>query len=295
MAEHTATGVSDSLEQSLPYVERQFQLEIQDKGGQTHVLALVAWAILSAAYSADDEASVDFLNPREPQNIVQIRFHLDAEHAVRDVFDKVQEKLDGGNDDQVPSADTPTVVQQPTDGNSGLPMTLITEKIDATVHGLIMQSEYALAIALETNTVDHEKILLEACYSDKLNELDLDLLQTRVRDLISQIDDEGDRKIRQLNLITALDRERLRTLNEPMPPTVNAFAHELIELQARLHRHNEAVCAWDGSLTYEELDRRAVRLAKNLVQRGVTLGSWVPMLFEKSKWHIVSMLAVRNF
>ena len=57
---HTATGVSEPATQSLPYAERQFQLEIQDKGGQTQVLALIAWAILSATYSADGEASVDF-------------------------------------------------------------------------------------------------------------------------------------------------------------------------------------------------------------------------------------------
>ena len=295
MAEHTVTGVSDPQEQNLPYANRQFQLEILDKGGQTHVLALVAWAILSATYSADGETSVDFLNPREPQNIVQIRFHLDAERPVQDVFDQVQEKFDSGNDDQVHDADTPNVVQQLTEEKSSLPMTLITEKIDATVHRFIMQRRYALAIALEASTVDNGKLLLIACYSDNLDESDLNLLQTRVSDLISQINDERDRKIRQLNLITAFDRERLKTLNESMPPTVHAFAHELIELQATLHAGNEAICAWDGSLTYEELDRRAVCLAKNLVQRGVTLRSWVPLLFEKSKWHIVSMLAVRNF
>ena len=235
-----------------------------------------------------------FLNPKEPRNIVQFRFHVDAEHSVQDVFDQLQEKLDGGNDDQNFGANTPNVVQEPTEVNSHLPMSLITETIDATVHRLILQSKYALAIALEASRVDNGKLLLKACYSNKLDELDLNLLQTRVRDLISQFHDEMDRKIRQLNLITAFDRKYLRTLNESMPPIVHVFAHELIELQARLHPRNEAVCAWDGSLTYEELDRRAVCLAKNLVQRGVTSGSWVPLLFEKSKWHIVSMLAVRK-
>ena len=294
MTEYTATGVSEPRAQSLLYSERQFQLEIQVKGGQTHVLARIAWAILSATYSTDGEVSVDFLNPREPHNIVQFRCYLDAGSSVQDVFDQLQEKLDSGNGDQVFGTNTPNVVQEPTEVNSGLPMTLITEKIDATVHRLILQGDYVLAIALEASGVDNEKLLLKACYSDKLDKLDLDLLQTRIRDLISQFHDEMDRKIQHLNLITAFDRKYLKTLNESMPPTVHTFAHELIELQARLYPRNEAVCAWDGSLTYEELDRRAVYLAKNLIQRGVTLGSWVPLLFEKSKWHIVSMLAVRK-
>ena len=294
MAEHITTRDSEPREHSFPCVERQLQLEDLDKGDQNHVLALVAWAILSAAYSADGEASADFLNLEAPQTVVQIRFHLDAGHSVQSVFDQVQRKLESGNDDHCSTANISNDVQETAEVFAGLPLTLVTRKMDATVHKLVSQGNYALAIALEVDMAGNGKTVLKSCYSNRVDNTDLDLLQTRVRDLISQFHDERDYKIQQLNFITTFDKQQLRILNEPMPPTVHAFAHELIKLQARSHPRKEAICAWDGSLTYEELDRRAVCLAKNLVQRGVSLGSWVPLLFEKSKWHIVSMLAVRR-
>lgn len=79
-----------------------------------------------------------------------------------------------------------------------------------------------------------------------------------------------------------------------MPPPLNTCVQDLIELQSKRRPRNEAVCAWDGSFTYEELDRRATVLAKKLVVLGVSVGSYVPLMFEKSKWHVDSLLAVIN-
>ena len=88
------------------------------------------------------------------------------------------------------------------------------------------------------------------------------------------------------------DRNRLRDLNQEMPPLVNALIHSQIETRAERHPLNEAVCAWNGTLTYEELNQRANTLASSLIAAGVQVGDYVPLLFEKSKWYIVSILAV---
>ena len=80
-----------------------------------------------------------------------------------------------------------------------------------------------------------------------------------------------------------------------MPPLVNALVHNRIELQVVEHSQNEAVCAWDGTLTYQELNHRANTLMSDLTAAGVQVGDYVPLLFEKSKWYIVSILAVSSF
>ncbi|OXN28118.1 hypothetical protein CDV57_02952, partial [Aspergillus fumigatus] len=55
---------------------------------------------------------------------------------------------------------------------------------------------------------------------------------------------------------------------------------------------NEAVCSWDGSLTYKELDLLSSKVAYDLQQRGVGPEVCVALCFEKSKWYTVAMLAV---
>lgn len=53
-----------------------------------------------------------------------------------------------------------------------------------------------------------------------------------------------------------------------------------------------AVHAWDGDLTYGELDALSHKLACHLVSMGVVSGSLVPLCFEKSLFAVVTVLAV---
>ncbi|KAF7449952.1 EntF, Non-ribosomal peptide synthetase modules protein [Pyrenophora tritici-repentis] len=53
-----------------------------------------------------------------------------------------------------------------------------------------------------------------------------------------------------------------------------------------------AICAWDGEMTYGELDALSSRIAGHLVELGVKPEVIVPLCFEKSMWTVVAMLAV---
>ena len=65
----------------------------------------------------------------------------------------------------------------------------------------------------------------------------------------------------------------------------------IIEIAARQPKAL-AVYAWDGELTYGELDALSTRLAHHIVGYGVGPGSVVPLCFEKSMWAVVAMIAV---
>ncbi|OGM44001.1 nonribosomal peptide synthase [Aspergillus bombycis] len=80
-------------------------------------------------------------------------------------------------------------------------------------------------------------------------------------------------------------------MGAPIEP-VNARVHDLFNVQSRFHPQRKAVDAWDGSLTYQELDHLSSRFSDTLVQLGVTAGCTVGWCFDKSKWAIVSQLAV---
>jgi len=54
----------------------------------------------------------------------------------------------------------------------------------------------------------------------------------------------------------------------------------------------QAICGWDGQLTYGELMDLTDRLSQKLVSFGVQPEEIVPLCFEKSIWGIVAMVGV---
>ncbi|KAL2817816.1 hypothetical protein BJX63DRAFT_429511 [Aspergillus granulosus] len=88
------------------------------------------------------------------------------------------------------------------------------------------------------------------------------------------------------------DWSRICKFNSTLPQTHDRCIHEVIQEQAQRHPQREAVCAWDGNLTFEELDHLSSKLAYHLQRHGVVPETRVALCFEKSKWNIVAMLGV---
>ncbi|KAK9770898.1 putative Peptide synthetase [Seiridium cardinale] len=80
--------------------------------------------------------------------------------------------------------------------------------------------------------------------------------------------------------------------NSPVPPTISTCMHDLISQQAKQNPSRPAVNSWDGDFTYREVEEYSTRLAFRLVSLGVGLGNIVPVLFEKSRWTSIAVLAV---
>ncbi|KAF3481939.1 nonribosomal peptide synthase [Arthroderma uncinatum] len=72
----------------------------------------------------------------------------------------------------------------------------------------------------------------------------------------------------------------------------DACIHERITEQCRLRKDEIAICAWDGTFTYKELDELSSRFAALLQARGVQPEVFVPLYFTKSRWTTMAMLAV---
>ncbi|KAF6832121.1 peptide synthetase [Colletotrichum plurivorum] len=91
---------------------------------------------------------------------------------------------------------------------------------------------------------------------------------------------------------TAKDLEQLWTWNAELPPNIQRCTQDIISEVAANGPNRPAVESWDGNFTYGEIEQLSTRLARHLVHRGVTVGSTVPMCFEKSRWTTVALLAV---
>lgn len=97
---------------------------------------------------------------------------------------------------------------------------------------------------------------------------------------------------RAIDYMPAGDLQRIWSWNHDCPISNHALVHELIESQMITSPDTVAVDAWDGSLTYRELQTHSQRLARHLLAGGVQPKTNVPLGFEKSKWTVVAMLAV---
>lgn len=99
-------------------------------------------------------------------------------------------------------------------------------------------------------------------------------------------------KLADIEVISPADKEDLLKWNASIPDTVNDCIHSLISRNNFCQPQAPAVCAWDGELTYSELETLSSKLAAQLIQSGVGPDVFVPLCFEKSMWTIVAMLGV---
>ncbi|KAF2678227.1 amino acid adenylation domain-containing protein [Lentithecium fluviatile CBS 122367] len=100
-------------------------------------------------------------------------------------------------------------------------------------------------------------------------------------------------KIGDMPLLNAADSAVIEQWNSFSLPTMDKCAHYIIKEQVRkLPLNTEAVCSWDATFTYKQLDDLATTLARFLHSLGVGPDVTVPLCFEKSAWNVVAMLAV---
>ncbi len=109
---------------------------------------------------------------------------------------------------------------------------------------------------------------------------------------IQELSGDADRPIEKISLLNKYDRADVITWNAELPAGVDARIPDLIARNVASRPNAQAVCAWDGSLTYRELDVVTSKLANHLVSLGVGPEVKVGLCFDKSMWNIVSMFAV---
>ncbi|PNY24312.1 LOW QUALITY PROTEIN: Nonribosomal peptide synthetase [Tolypocladium capitatum] len=102
----------------------------------------------------------------------------------------------------------------------------------------------------------------------------------------------GQKRLRDVAVASQPDLDDVWTWNATVPEPVHGCVHDLVAQRAREQPQAPAVNAWDGDLTYEQLDELSTRLAHQLADKGVGPGSVLPLCFEKSMWMPVAALAV---
>ncbi|GKU05482.1 unnamed protein product, partial [Fusarium langsethiae] len=98
--------------------------------------------------------------------------------------------------------------------------------------------------------------------------------------------------VSELNCCSEQDELKILTWNSSPLNNVQKCIHQVVSEQGALRPDAEAICAWDGSLSYAQLLSLSDRLAFHLQTLGLQAETFVPICFDKSKWTVVAMLAI---
>ncbi|KAF2830389.1 hypothetical protein CC86DRAFT_315625 [Ophiobolus disseminans] len=86
--------------------------------------------------------------------------------------------------------------------------------------------------------------------------------------------------------------EQLWSWNTPMQPDRRICHHDMVAEQAAQQPEKIAIEAWDGNLTYRQVEDYSTSLAQNLRLLDDAPNQIIPLLFEKSRWTTVAVIAV---
>ncbi|KAJ5347939.1 acetyl-CoA synthetase-like protein [Penicillium brevicompactum] len=100
------------------------------------------------------------------------------------------------------------------------------------------------------------------------------------------------RPICEIEALNDSQRTSIENRNGFVPKTVTTLVHQTIEQRSLEQPTAQAVCAWDGDFTYEELDQLSSALAEELINQGVGVETPVPLYMEKTRWTPVAVLGV---
>jgi amino acid adenylation domain-containing protein len=103
---------------------------------------------------------------------------------------------------------------------------------------------------------------------------------------------ELNHEISEFLAVSQDELEELWNWNTPLPPDLRICMHDMISEQAAKQPEKNAVEAWDGILTYGQVDDYSTNLAKTLRLLNDSPNQIIPVMFEKSRWTVVAVLAI---
>lgn len=153
-------------------------------------------------------------------------------------------------------------------------------------------SEYMIAVNVEASDLSTEVHF--SYWSNDLSDEHAEYIADTFESVLNDIlDHTTDRTIGTIGFASPRDYQSFSVWNDKVPEKIERCVHELIREQALLRPPSTpAVCAWDASFTYLELEELSMALANHLRIFGVQAEVFVPLCFEKSAWTIVAQLAV---
>ncbi|RAK90679.1 acetyl-CoA synthetase-like protein [Aspergillus costaricaensis CBS 115574] len=166
------------------------------------------------------------------------------------------------------------------------------------IEGLIQGTQVALILELFRSRDPHFSLSLRAYFDDGV--LDAPQVQRilfQLTHILSQLGDntwtQHDKCIGDLDRLCEEDKNLIWKWNAAVPRENTAGVTDLFTQQVKRRTSHPAVHAWDGILSYAQLDEKSTQLALWLLEAGIAGSSGiVPVCFDKTIWTTITILAI---
>lgn len=102
----------------------------------------------------------------------------------------------------------------------------------------------------------------------------------------------SDLTVGSIDLVSPSDKQQILEWNGDRIAPIEKTIHDLVYKQGSLQPDADAICAWDGNLTYREMCDHAADFAHYLISLGLHKEMFVPVCMDKSAWMVVAILGV---
>ncbi|KAK5996780.1 Nonribosomal peptide synthetase 1 [Cladobotryum mycophilum] len=298
--------------------ETRFEAPLSNLSGITPALALrAAWALLLAHRTGNEDvvfaATLDGRSSPHARDVigplitvVPVRIVLDLDKTVVQFFDQVREQAAAmmphhhygfqnirqrlGADGQcIGQINNLLLVQAP--GSAAMAADMMAKGIQE-VHNVGKPLVYDFALVNEV-LFDSESVTLQLRYDDRYVDTNLvRSLASQFQQIMHQLCKRPHEPLKSLHYLSQDDISTLATWNSEYEAGTTKTCVELFLEQSTQRQDAQAVCSWDGTLTFGELAALSSRFAHHLCSINVRPGSLVALCSEKSKWAVVSILGI---
>ncbi|PNP59080.1 hypothetical protein THARTR1_01328 [Trichoderma harzianum] len=285
-----------------------------------------AWAIVLAKYCDSDDvcfgatisgrqASLDGLLEIAGPTVatVPVRIRIDREQLVSDFLQDVQRQAT----DMIPyeqfglqniSRLSPEAKAACEFSSLMLiqPMQEVTEDNDSSgvmsaldngrnIQESLLQNYYTYPLVIQGHVFNDHVNLVTVFDTVVLSQSQMEALSRQFASVVEQLVLQQGQMIDHVSVASPSDLQFALQSNNSPPTIIDSCIHTLISQQARKTPNAPAIHAWDGELTYSQLEQATDRLASHLVHEFQTsIGDIIHVCFEKSIWYVVAILAINK-
>ncbi|CAG7953115.1 unnamed protein product [Penicillium nalgiovense] len=239
-------------------------------------LLQAAWSISLRSYTGSNDVLFSCLNSKE-----SCHCHVSPSQPVRSLFNIRRVELHEENSTAGLGANSVVYVDEENE-----------DKYESARLGELREFDLAIYFSKGTKANSPE---IGIHHKPSVISTDLaTMIAATVAKAIEQIVFHVDSLIEALDICSDADVNCISRWNSPSDDGIPSAQciHHIISQRCDTQPGSIAVSAWDGRLTYAELDSLSSSLAIRLLHLGVRPETFIPLIFDKSKWAVIALLGV---
>lgn len=147
------------------------------------------------------------------------------------------------------------------------------------------------ALLVECQLSNTNSLALELSFdSNVVDSVQAERLAAQLEHVLRQTCKSGHKKLEEIDMTSPEDLAELWRWNAQVPDAVPRCVQDRIAEAVNLWPEAQAICAWDGTLSYKHLHELSDLLASQLIALGAGNGIIIALCFEKSMWQPVAAL-----